>query len=70
MFNPTAQIINPCDSVFTVKYSIKLVEEAFDKMLNHSHEIGVSQLRTKSDVSVWLYSYIYSYTCMALHSMY
>ena len=59
MFNPTAQIINPCDSVFTVKYSIKLVKEAFDKMLNHiySHKIGVSQLRTQSDVSVWLCSY-------------
>ena len=64
MFNPTAQIINPCDSMFTVKYSIRLVEETFDKMINHNHQIGVSQLRTQSAVSIYAATYITTCHCI------
>ena len=49
VFKPTAQTVNPSDLTFTVKYSMKDVDEITDNMLKNNYTIEVQALRSHSN---------------------
>ena len=49
VFKPTAQTVNPSGLTFTVKYSMKDIDEITDNMLKNNYTMEVQALRSHSN---------------------